>query len=200
MSENNETKNVILSEEEQSLLLNHNYDGIEEFDYPLPGWWKMIFVITSIFGVFYFYYYQIAGGPTLQDEFNKDMAKINAIREEAAKDASNFDLSAYNSLNEKDPQHLNGLAIFEENCLSCHEEGAKGDIGPNLTDGYWLNLKEVTPESIYKFIIVGNEDNGMPAWGEVLPKDELYQVVSYVYSLKNTNVEGGKEPQGEKLY
>jgi cytochrome c oxidase cbb3-type subunit 3 len=199
MSENNEPKNVILNEEEQSLLLDHNYDGIEEFDYPLPNWWTMIFIVTSIFGVFYFYYYQVAGGPTLRDEFNMKMSKINEVREKYAKDANNFDITAYNKLKDSDPQMVNGLAIYEENCLSCHEEGGKGDIGPNLTDSHWLNVKDTSPETVYKFVVVGNEDNGMPAWGDVLSKDELYQVIAYVLSVKDTNIPGGKEPQGEKL-
>jgi cytochrome c oxidase cbb3-type subunit 3 len=94
---------------------------------------------------------------------------------------------------------VNGLAIYEENCLSCHEEGGKGDIGPNLTDSHWLNVKDTSPETVYKFVVVGNEDNGMPAWGDVLSKDELYQVIAYVLSVKDTNIPGGNEPQGEKL-
>lgn len=196
---NDEPKNIILNEEEQSLLLDHNYDGIEEFDYPLPHWWTMIFVITSIFGVFYFYYYQIAGGPTLQEEHEAKMAKINEARAEYAKDANNFDLVVYNNLKDADPKLMNGLAVYEENCLSCHEENGKGDIGPNLTDPYWLNVKSTDPETLYKFVVVGYEDNGMPAWGEMLSKDELYQVIAYVLSLKDTNVPDGKEPQGEKL-
>lgn len=192
-------KNIILNEEEQSLLLNHDYDGIEEFDYPLPSWWTNIFIVTSIFGVFYLYYYQFAGGLSLKEQFQKDMSVINEKREAYAKDANNFDLSVYTELQKKDPNLQNAYLVYEENCLSCHEEKGKGDIGPNLTDAYWLNVKKTDPETIYKFIVVGNEDNGMPAWGDTLSKEELYQVVGYVLSLKDTNVAGGKEPQGETL-
>jgi cytochrome c oxidase cbb3-type subunit 3 len=83
--------------------------------------------------------------------------------------------------------------------LSCHEEKGKGDIGPNLTDEYWLNLKQVNPGAIYGFILVGNEDNGMPAWADTLSKEELFAAVKYVLSVKGTNIPNGKEPQGEKL-
>ncbi len=40
-------------------LTDHAYDGIQEFDNPLPGWWKWMFVATIVFSVFYAMYFHI---------------------------------------------------------------------------------------------------------------------------------------------
>lgn len=190
--------NIILDDKERNLLLDHNYDGIEEFDYPLPAWWVWTFIGGAVFAVLYIYFYNFAGAPSLKDEFKQEMAKIEAIREEQRKLTGNFDLADFQSWQKGENRMQLASAVYEENCLSCHEEGGKGDIGPNLTDEYWLNVKEVTPGALYAFIRKGNEDNGMPAWADMLSKEELYAAVQYVLSVKGKNIPG-KEPQGEKL-
>jgi cytochrome c oxidase cbb3-type subunit 3 len=152
-----ENDNIIMNEKEETLLLDHCYDGIEEFDYPLPTWWKWTFWGGIIFGAFYIYFYLVAGGPTLKDEYEKELARVEKVQEEQRLLTGNFDLQEFKQWSNK-PESTNMAAlVYEENCLSCHEEGGKGDIGPNLTDKHWVNLKEVNPQSIYSFIRVGNE-------------------------------------------
>lgn len=194
-----ESKNVILNQSEQELLLDHNYDGIEEFDYPLPQWWVWTFIGGAVFAVLYIYMYNFAGAPSLKDEFDQSMAKIEAVREAQRKLTGNFDVEDFKAWQGSDNATQLAATVYEENCLSCHEEGAKGDIGPNLTDAYWVNFEEDPQAShLYAFIRKGNEDNGMPAWADMLSKEELYAAVHYVLSVKGKNVPG-KEPQGNKL-
>lgn len=198
MSNENKSKNIIMNEEEQSLLLNHDYDGIEEFDYPLPSWWVGTFIGGVVFGALYILYYSFAGGPSIQDEYNHKMAEVNKVREEQSKLVGKFQPDQYQAWIVNKDADERALEVYEENCLSCHEEKGKGDIGPNLTDKYWKNLKVADEQDIYQFVIVGNEDAGMPAWGDVLSKEELFAAVKYVISIKNTNVPG-KEPEGEAI-
>ena len=193
-----QANNIILDEKEEKLLLDHNYDGIEEFDYPLPAWWVWTFIGGILFAVFYIYYYNVAGAPSLREEFKAEMAKVEQIREEQRKLTGNFDIDDFRQWQKGDNVQQMAAAVYEENCLSCHEEGGKGDIGPNLTDEYWLNVKDTKPVTLYAFIRKGNEDNGMPAWADMLSKEELYAAVQYVLSVKGKNLLG-KEPQGEKL-
>ncbi len=183
-----------LTEEDKSLLLNHDYDGIQEFDYPLPNWWKLSFVLTVIFSVPYAIYYLAMGGPTLNDELIQDMASLNKVRTAYAVKMAKFDTDAYSAFEGPEGIAL-GAVVYEDNCLSCHEEKGKGDIGPNLTDAYWIHAKG-TASTVYEVVLNGREDKGMPTWKEDLTKDEILQVVSYLMSIKNTNVEGGKEQQG----
>ncbi len=195
-----ETKanNILINEEEEKLLLDHNYDGIEEFDYPLPAWWVWTFIGGIVFAAGYIYFYNYAGAPSLKDEFKQEMAAIEKVREEQRKLTGNFDEADFKTWQQGENVDQLAASVYEENCLSCHEEKGKGDIGPNLTDAYWINVQDTNPGTLYGFILRGNEDNGMPAWEDMLSKEELYAAVHFVLSVKGTNIPG-KEPQGEKL-
>jgi cytochrome c oxidase cbb3-type subunit III len=183
--------------DEKHLLLDHDYDGIQELNHPLPNWWNVIFYVCVAFGFGYFIYYQLMKGPTLRDEFKSDYAKVVAAQEEFKKLNSAFKEDKYLAVANAEGI-AKGSEVFVNNCLPCHAEGGKGDIGPNLTDAHWLVAKG-TPETIYNVVFNGSEANGMPPWNEVLSSEEIYFAVAYVMSLKNTNVKGGKEPQGEKI-
>jgi cytochrome c oxidase cbb3-type subunit 3 len=192
----NETK-LDVKDDEKHLLLDHNYDGIQELNHPLPSWWNVIFYTSVIFSIGYFAYYQFFNGPSLREEFKLSHDKVLAAQAEFKRINSAFNPEHYQAL-VADEGVKKGALVFETNCLSCHNEKGKGDIGPNLTDEYWIVAKS-TPETIYNVVFNGSEENGMPAWAELLTKDEIYQAVAYVSSLKNTKQSGGKEPQGEKI-
>lgn len=192
---NNEENKLHIEPDEKHLLLDHNYDGIQELNHPLPSWWNFIFYAAIIYSIGYFIFYQIMGGPTLREEFKKDYSKILVVQEEYKKLNSAYKPELYAAV----ANHAGiekGEEVFENNCLPCHAEKGRGDIGPNLTDKHWLVAKS-TPETIYNIVFNGSEANGMPPWGDVLTADEIYLAVAYVTSLKNTHQKGGKAPQGE---
>ena len=198
MSNNNDNKTEVHVEAgEKHLLLDHNYDGIHELNHPLPSWWKFTFYGGFVFAIFYFILFQIMGAPTLRDEFKKEYAKIQELQAEFSKKNGSFDEVKYQAIL-ADSGVKKGEAIFNTNCVPCHKEKAIGDIGPNLTDEYWINSKG-TPATNYPVVFKGVPDKGMPTWSESLSSDEIYQVVSYVQTLHNTHQAGGKAPQGEKV-
>lgn len=175
--------------------MNHNYDGIQELDNPLPGWWLATFYITVVFSVFYYLYYQMGSGPSLVQEYEQ------SVTEQDVKDRSKPKAPA-----PKDDELLAmasdgakksaGQAIFATRCASCHADKGQGNIGPNLTDSYWIHGGKIS--NIYKVVSEGVLEKGMPAWSAVLKPEELNNVVAFVWSLKGTNVPGGKAPQGNK--
>ncbi len=194
MNDEQNTKKVNVKEDEIHLLLDHDYDGIHELDHNLPNWWQYTFYGAIVFAVFYFIFYQILGGPTLREEFEKEYKKVVMIQEEAKKNSGSFIPSIYEKIVAEDGVNK-GKEVFVNNCVSCHKDDGIGDVGPNLTDEYWIHAKG-TPETIFPVVFNGVPDKGMPTWFGVLTNDEIYQVVSYVQSLHNKKLEG-KAPQGD---
>ena len=185
------------NKQDQDHLLEHNYDGIQEYDNPMPRWWVYIFWITIVFSVLYWFNVPGFGiGKGRIANYNRDMAvaAAAAARREAAQPASASpeQLSALT----KDAAALAlGKQAFGQNCAACHRLDAGGQIGPNLTDDYWLHGAAI--EQIRKTVSDGVLEKGMPPWGKVLKPAQLDAVVAYVFTLRGTNPPNPKEPQGE---
>ncbi len=186
------------NEEEKKLLLDHNYDGIQELDNPLPRWWLATFYITIFFSIFYVNYYFFGDGPTLTEEFDKakqeNYLKVFASQ---SKEAPTDEKELAKLLGDTE-QVAQGKSVFEKNCASCHGAAGQGVIGPNLTDNHWINGKGKLLD-ILKAVSEGVLEKGMPAWKPVLKPEELKQVVVYVKSINGTHPANPKEAQGEKV-
>lgn len=195
--ENKHGTKLDVKEDEKHLLLDHAYDDIQELNHPLPSWWSATFYGGIIFAIAYFTYYQLMGGPTLRDEFKKDYAVIVNLQQEFKKKEGDFNPEIFSKWDNAEGRKK-GEEVFTTNCVACHLEKGKGDIGPNLTDEYWLWAKG-TPATIYPVVFNGVPDNGMPTWSETLSSEEIYQVVAYVQTLHHTHQPGGKAPQGQKI-
>jgi len=88
-----------------------------------------------------------------------------------------------------------GADLFSRNCTKCHGARAEGNIGPNLTDGFWIGGG--APVDIHQTILLGRDGKGMPAWGLQLGTGAVKQLAAYVLTLRDTNV-AGKAPQGTR--
>lgn len=65
------------------------------------------------------------------------------------------------------------------NCNGCHANGG-GGMGPPLLDAEWIYGSHA--EEIYASIAQGRP-NGMPAFGTLVPGDQIWQLVAYVQSM-----------------
>lgn len=180
----------------QSKLMDHNYDGIQEFDNMLPRWWLMTFYATIIFSVFYYAYYELGTGPTLVQELQQEMADDENRRLSAPKPAFPDEQVLAEAI-ASSAQKTKGHEVYVVRCQSCHADKGQGLIGPNLTDKFWIN-GDGQAKSIAKVIHDGVAEKGMPAWGPVLKAEEVYAVTAFVVSLKGTNPAGAKAPQGKE--
>lgn len=184
--------------EKDKLIEDHEYDGIKELNNPLPGWWLMTFYFTIIIAAIYLAYYQFLGGPTLDEELAQDMSKIQAARTEAEKVAGVKSEEHFMAMLDDHEVLAQGKAEFAAKCAACHGDKGQGIIGPNLTDGYWIH-GDGKISTIVGIINEGVLDKGMPPWKGVIAPDLLEKVAVHVYSLRNTNPEGAKPPQGIKV-
>ncbi len=179
--------------DEKEPMMDHEYDGIRELDNALPAWWIATFVGTVIFGCIYFVHYTTGAGLTSDQELAASMEVIKGARGSGPSYTEEGLGSLFNPENVKA-----GQAVFVAKCAACHGPDGGGVIGPNLTDDSWINGKGTRVE-IVRLISEGVVAKGMPAWGELMPREELVAVASYVYSIVGTNVPGGKPPQGNKV-
>jgi len=187
------------NENKQDHLLEHSYDGIEEFDNPMPRWWVYLFWATIIFSILYILNVPGFGiGKGRIADYDKAMAAAAAAdaKRKAAQPAgaSAEQLAAMT----KDASVLAlGKQVFGQNCAACHRADAGGQIGPNLTDDYWLHGG--TLDQIHKTVTDGVLEKGMPPWSKVLKPNQLDAVVAYVYTLRGTNPPNPKAPQGDQV-
>jgi cytochrome c oxidase cbb3-type subunit 3 len=180
-------------EEENSILMDHEYDGIRELDNNLPPWWVWGFYASIVFAFIYIFNYHLFNTGDLQtEEYTKSMVRaqkeIDAYLKEAA---MNVDESNVTLLSESSAL-ASGKQLFETNCTACHKDGS-GDIGPNLTDNFWLYGNDI--KTVFGTIKNGTT-NGMPEHASKLNPVQLQQVASFVLSLE---YKPGKEPQGKEF-
>ncbi|MFM2207850.1 MAG: hypothetical protein RL213_1825 [Bacteroidota bacterium] len=183
-------------EQEKDVMLDHDYDGIRELDNQLPPWWKYGFYLTIVFGVFYLFGYHLAGTGKLQvQEYDEQMAEAAARKEEMMKHNAEF-VTAENVTVLSDAVLVaEGKGIFEKNCAACHKSDGGGNVGPNLTDDFWIHGGGIG--NIFRTVTEGVPAKGMISWKSQLSPKQIQEVSSYVLTLHGTNPSGAKEPQGD---
>ncbi|SIO53103.1 cytochrome c oxidase cbb3-type subunit 3 [Rhodovulum sp. ES.010] len=202
----------------------HSWDGIEEFNNPLPRWWLWTFYGTIVVAVIYVLLYPaipLRNGATpglLGYSTRADVARDIQRFEEA-----NGDLIARLTEVELDPEAIRaepdlynyavqgGAAVFRTWCAQCHGAGANGVQAsgyPSLLDDDWLWGGSL--EEIHYTVTNGirNEDNPdarwsqMPAFGadELLSDEEIDQVVQYVRKISGQEHDAALASAGEEVF
>jgi cytochrome c oxidase cbb3-type subunit 3 len=182
-------------------VLDHEADGIREFDNELPRWWLYGFYFTIVFASVYMVNYHVLPTPL----FGKKgmVAEYEAEMQAAGREAAAHPVTALAvTAALTDTADLDaGRKIFEGTrnlCFSCHRADLGGMIGPNLTDDYWLHGCSAGE-------LVANVKSGFPAKGMLpfgsgakLSDQQTLQVVSYVLSKRGTNPPNPKALDAER--
>lgn len=176
-------------------LLDHEYDGIREYDNPLPGWWKGIFWASFWFALVYVGWYHSRDDRGVHAEYEVEMQAFYEKQTAELLAMGQIDEVLLATLMKNTNALKQARGNFLKTCVTCHKADGSGDIGPNLTDGHWLGGN--TLMDIYTTIKDGR--NKMPAWGNKMAPIEVLQLAAYVGSILYTNVEGGKAPEGKPL-
>lgn len=174
------------------MKLHGVFDGIEEEDNHLPRWWLAIFFLTIIFSFGYWLlYHSTEVLETPSRAFAREAAEAKA-KLALENPTSNESLRAL----AKDAAAVaEGKKTFETLCVACHKADGSGSVGPNLTDRYWIHGNG--PDKIYAAVMTGFPLKGMPPWGAQLGAQRTRQLVAFVLSIENTDIPGGKSPQGD---
>ena len=192
------TKSKAIDEEEE-IILDHNYDGIRELDNALPPWWLGLFYVTIIFGVVYLVRFHVVGDYDQAEEYKQEVA----IAKKEMDRLRSLDKTPKVVIQPETAQVLTeeadlsrGKAIFNLNCASCHAKDGGGGIGPNLTDEYWILGGGL--ENVFRTIRAGGRSGkGMVPWKAVIKPEDIEKVSSYVLSMQGKTPKKPKAPQGE---
>ena len=191
----------------------HTWDGIEEFDNPMPRWWLWTFYATIIWGIGYTIAYpawpMISGATAGVLGYSTRGAVAEDIIEHEAQNAALVEELLSTELAAVDPASdlhryavARGSSVFTAQCSQCHGSGAAGAVGyPNLLDNAWLwggSIDEIayTVEHGIRNETSDARWSEMPAFGEILTSDEIATLVSHVQALP----QGGAGELGEALY
>lgn len=177
---------------EESLLLDHEADGIRELDNQLPRWWVWLFYITIVFAIAYMLYYHVFNdGHMMAREYQAEMALGNALKTTAM---SKFETSIPTLQPSKDPVVIaTGDRTFHMLCAPCHRPDAGGLVGPNLCDDYWIHGSNFADN--VTTIWNGVPAKGMITWKNSLQPNQVYEVASYIYTLRGSNPKNPKPPE-----
>jgi len=192
MTENNKHDNR--AEYQQDTVMEHEYDGIQEFDNRLPNWWLWLMYGSIVFALFYWIvFHTLELRPLPREQHETAMAKAAEIQLAKMMEAG-IDNEFFVAMSENADKVAEGREIFVKHCVACHLDQGQGSVGPNLTDGSWIHGCE--PMAMLKIVNDGVAAKGMPAWQNQLGPTRVMAAVSYVMTIQNSNVTG-KAPEGE---
>jgi cytochrome c oxidase cbb3-type subunit III len=192
-----ESNDFVPVEKEADILLNHNYDGIRELDNHLPPWWKWLFYATIVFSGFYLAFYHLSDTlPSQLKEYENELALADeqARKLKASSPTATIDETTVQLITDATAL-ADGKTTFLNNCASCHRKDGGGDIGPNLTDEYWKHGGSI--QDIFKVVRHGVQGTNMIAWEGFISPEKMQNVSNYILTLKGTNPENGKKPEGD---
>lgn len=195
----------------------HEWDGLKELNHPAPRWWLWVFFITVIWSVGYWVVYP--AWPTLSGntkgvkdwtQYKKLEGEQREIMQRRGEQAERLKQSSLKDI-QNDPElyafaQAAGKTQFRENCAACHGTGAQGGRGyPNLNDDDWLWGGDLAAiyQTLKSGIRSGHPDarqSQMPAFADILKKEEVEQVTAYVLSLREGGKPSTSHEAGAKLF
>ncbi len=169
-------------------LMDHEYDGIQEFDNPCPGWWNWLFFGTVVFSVWYFIFFQFSPAAWTNASWY-DNTVAESLRQQFAEigELSPDEATLVQYMNDAEWLTV-GAGVYKTQCAKCHGPDASGDVGPNLTDDLYKNVQTV--EDIATVVADGANNNAMPSLKALLHPNEIVLVSAYVASLRGQNLPG----------
>lgn len=189
------------TKEGEAQKTGHVYDGIEEYDNPLPGWWFKMFLGTVIFGVIYLVLYPGLGnfggvlGWTQVGQWEEEVAEAEAKYTPLYEQYSETPVEELIA----NPEAMKmSRRLFNNNCAVCHGSDGRGSYGfPNLADSDWLYGGSA--ENI-KTTLVNGRQGAMPALGGALGEEGVDKVAEYVFKISGREHDADKAEAGGQLF
>lgn len=212
----------IKKEPRQVETTGHSWDGIEEYDNPMPRWWVWVFYATIVWGIGYTIAYPawplITGatpgllGASTRADVAAEIAGVDAANAAIKDKLIAADLNAIGADTElAGYAERAGAAVFRTNCAQCHGSGAAGFEGkgyPNLLDDDWL--WGGTMEDIHLTVTHGIRNttdadarySEMPKFGVdgILDETQIAQVAEHVLAISGQEHDAALAAEGATVF
>jgi len=185
----------------------HVYDGIEEYDNPLPKWWFQMFILSIVFTAFYLILYPGLGNwkgyfPFYEEGYWTSVRQLEHQQKKAlVQHEKSYGVYSTMSVEElsEDPRAMKMASrIFANNCAVCHGADGYGSLGfPNLTDNDWLYGG--APANIKQTLVNGRQA-AMPGWSAILGEKGINTVTQYVLSLSGAEHTESLVAEGKGIF
>lgn len=179
----------------------HEYDGIEEYDNPLPAWWFWGFLLSIVFALGYLIYYPGLGN--FEGLSGWTSAKQLAQQQAEADERFGPVFAQYRAIPVEEladvPAAMRmGQRLFASSCAPCHGSAGSGTFGfPNLTDHEWQWGQSV--DQVQATLLNGRMAM-MPAWSAVLDAYGIRDVTEYVVQLSGREADAGQAATGQTQF
>ncbi len=165
------------------VLREHSFDGIQEFDQRLPNWWLYTLFGAIAFGAFAWLFFTTDKGADADTRrLDSQMDALDARRFAAIK---NLDDKTLWGMSRNQTIVAQGEKVYQSICYTCHGVNLQGGIGFRLSDNLWVHGTK--PMEIFMVVTKGVPGTGMPTWGAQLGPQKITQVVAFLLSKQDPN-------------
>jgi len=179
----------------------HSYDGIEEYDNPLPAWWFYMFVLTIVWGVGYLVVYPGMGnfpGVLGWTQLGQHEREVSAADERFRAMRDRYLAMPVEEIANDPAVRKMGMRMFANNCAQCHGGDAKGSYGfPNLADADWIWGGSAAD---IKATLVAGRQAAMPAWGGIIGEQGIIDVTAYLLSINGREADDASATAGAQIF
>jgi cytochrome c oxidase cbb3-type subunit 3 len=175
-----------MTELPEDYLTDHSYDGIQEYDNPLPGWWKLLFWGSFAFSILYWGWFHIYPGKSIVATWEAQVEEARASGYARFGELDDSPSTLVRLMKEEDAVAIGASLFSTKGCVACHAPDGGGvvGLGANFCDDFAINYTDLPG-------ILGVIRNGVPGTAMVpqtslLTPQEVYFVAAFVGSLRGT--------------
>jgi cytochrome c oxidase cbb3-type subunit 3 len=198
----------------------HSWDGIEEWNNPLPRWWVWTFYVTIIWGIIYTILYPAWPlvtratpgllGYSTRAQVQEELDRWAEAQASLVTQIEEIELVALPDNPELHGFAVNkGAAVFKAHCSQCHGSGAAGVQAagyPSLLDDDWLwggtkeDIAYTVRHGIRNETDLDARWSEMPAYGDILAPEEIDQVVNHVLAISGQEHDAALAEAGSQVF
>ncbi len=170
----------------EDYLTDHSYDGIQEYDNPLPGWWKLLFWGSFVFSVLYWVWFHVYPGKSITDTWQ---AQVEAAKESGYArfgELTDTPETLLGLMADEDALAIGASLFAAKGCVACHAPDGGGvvGLGANFCDDYAINYEDLP--GMLSVVREGVPGTAMVPQTSILSEHEIYFVAAYVAGLRGS--------------